>query len=81
MGIFTRGYPFPLSGNGYGKKLYPLAGMGTGDGSIQMGWVRVWGGSTHAQTLRVPALVLPMGHIWSDGTSGPLTARAKGGNC
>ena len=31
-GIFTRGYPFTLSGEGYGKKLYPLTGMGTGDG-------------------------------------------------
>ena len=25
-------------------------------------------------------IVLPMGHIWSDTTSGPLTARDKGGN-
>ena len=32
MGIFTRGYPFTLQGDGYGEKLYPLAGMGTGDG-------------------------------------------------
>ena len=24
--------------------------------------------------------VLPMGHIWSDATSDPLTARDKGGN-
>ena len=23
---------------------------------------------------------VPMGHIWSDATSGPLTARDKGGN-
>ena len=30
--FFTRGYPFTLSGEGYGKKLYPLTGMGTGDG-------------------------------------------------
>jgi hypothetical protein len=32
MGIFTHGYPFILLGNGYGKKLYPLTGMGMGDG-------------------------------------------------
>jgi hypothetical protein len=31
-GIFTRGYPFTLPGNMYGKKLYPLMGMGAGDG-------------------------------------------------
>ena len=31
-GIFTRGYPFTLSGEGYGKKLYPLTGMGMSDG-------------------------------------------------
>ena len=26
-GIFTRGYPFTLPGEGYGKKLYPLTGI------------------------------------------------------
>jgi hypothetical protein len=30
-GIFTHGYPFTLPGIGYGKNLYPLIGMGTGD--------------------------------------------------
>ena len=31
-GKFTHGYPFTLSGEGYGKILYPQKGMGTGDG-------------------------------------------------
>ena len=30
--IFTCGYPFTLSGDGYMKKLYPLTDVGTGDG-------------------------------------------------
>ena len=55
-GIFTRGYTFTLSGEGYGKKLYPLTGMGTGDGQDQDTRVRVWGGSTRTHTLRVPSL-------------------------
>ena len=40
-GIFTRGYTFTLSGEGYGKKLYPLTGMGTGDGQARDTRVRV----------------------------------------
>ena len=55
-GIFTHGYPFTLSGEGYGKKLYPLTGMGTGDGQARDARVRVWGGSTRTHTLRVPPL-------------------------
>ena len=31
-------------------------------------------------SLSLGMTVLPMGHIWSDATSGPLTARHKGGN-
>ena len=30
--IFTREYPFTLSGKGYGKILYPHKDMDTGDG-------------------------------------------------
>lgn len=56
--FFTRGYPFTLSGDGYGEKVYPLTGMGTGDGQAQGRWVRVWGNSTRTQILRVPSLVM-----------------------
>ena len=52
VGIFTRGYCFTLLGEGYGKKLYPLTGMGTGDGQARDTRVRVWGGSTRTHTLR-----------------------------
>ena len=43
-GTLTRGYPFTLSGEGYGKELYPLTGMGTGDDKLGgtgkgMGWL------------------------------------------
>ena len=56
-GIFTRGYPFTLLGQGYGKKLYPQKGMGTGDGKNWDGRVRVWGSSALTHTLRVPSLL------------------------
>ena len=42
-GIFTRGYTFTLSGEGYEKKLYPFTGMGTDDGQARGARVRVWG--------------------------------------
>ena len=35
VGIFSRGYSFTLSGEGYGKKLYPITGMSTGDGQAR----------------------------------------------
>ena len=59
-GIFTRGYPFTLSGEGYGKKLYPPTGMGTGDGHARAERVRVWGASTrtHTPVGAIPSIVI-----------------------
>ena len=56
-GIFTRGYHFTLSGEGYGKKLNSLTRMDTGDGQARGAHVRVWGGSTRTHTLRLPSLI------------------------
>jgi hypothetical protein len=80
MGIFIHGYPFTLSRNGYGKKLYPLTGMGTGGGWDwrRRGWV--WSGSTRIHTLRVPSLSARAGPCTSQPpppTSTPTTAWAS----